>query len=785
MFKNDRMMTILTGLVLAIFAGTMVQYGDRIMALMSGESETATQNDSYSVRAGAHQVLDVLSNDTIQGPIIVLTSPACGAVELTGNNKLSYSSADACSGEVEFAYCVDADGACEPNSVKINVISVNFAQAPSSAPATQPAETGTQTASVADRPVETPVEENAVASDPVPVTVAQAPAPVVQFEEAPQIESVTAIMMPPTLAAPSIPELVSPSIAMASIRQSAGGLNRTSNTDQNIETQNSAGVTQAASVDASVFQAPEIGESSNISIGGSSQTVIANVAAPSGLRSATNSDANVAPLERGPVALAAMAEGPRLLAPQETAPLSANPERSSFEPVEIAAVQNEPATPDARFNTVPREWAGPIALIALQGARTDGNAAGESLNITLAEPGEQSFARAMVPPLALAPTSDRPTEVTVLEREPNTLNNAPATVELPSSASASTLITRFQDVSVGQTPFIQPITQIEDATRVRITAGIAASVPNQVMAPSGMVVNDTSARFVSVSSQIDQPSRAADLAAPDAPVDLASNNLPSVNLTPADRPVIELASLPVVPEAPIETAPAQNSTCEILLGTRATSGANIELDIFADCKPTEMVTVTHAGLSFSVLTDSQGAVRTSFPALEADAEVSVLFDDGTNASANVIVNDIDSFLRAGVSWQSAINLDLNAFEYGAAAGTDGHVSPEAPRDYRSSRIKGGGYLIQLGDPALENGAMTEIYTIPVNRNQQRGTVSLSVFINDAASICGQEVIAKTSRSREGRSASERNVRFDVPACGTIAGQIALPNAINDIRLAGR
>ena len=78
MFKDDKMMTLLTGLVLAIFAGTMVQYGDSIISLLSGQTTESTEDDYFTALAGAEQQLDVLANDAVRGPLAVTTVPACG-----------------------------------------------------------------------------------------------------------------------------------------------------------------------------------------------------------------------------------------------------------------------------------------------------------------------------------------------------------------------------------------------------------------------------------------------------------------------------------------------------------------------------------------------------------------------------------------------------------------------------------------------------------------------------------------------------------------------------------
>ncbi len=773
MFKNDRMMLILTGLVLAIFAGSMVQYGDRIMAMFSGNSAVATEDDSYSVRAGARQVLDVLSNDKVNGPIVVLSGPSCGAVELTSNNRLSFSSDANCSGEVEFAYCVDVDGSCDPKSVKINVISVNFAQENSSSPAQQsPAET--------QRPAPSEQAQNTTELVRAPV-----PAPPAPATDAPEIASFSVEMAPPALAPPSVNELVSPDVAVASIRRSAVGLESASTTtDRNIATQNSASVSQTATASPSVFAAPNIGESSNISLGGSERAVTTAMAAPRGLTSAPGAGNNITPLERGPEALITLQIAQTPPAAPEASPLSANPEQNGGAPVFVAAAQTNRPAPDTKFSATPVDG-GPIALVALGRTPTRSTGAGESLNLILSEPGLQSFVAPSQSPSALAPASARPSSISVLERGPS-VNEAPTRPAPPESESASAVqVAMFHDPLVAGAPLSKPALRIPPAPYTAVGTQVSAVDPIPFRAPSPLLRKDTFKNVGALARGDSLPARIAGfagLALPDASV----FSLPQIDLQPAEKPQVLQASLPVVPDTPTETAPAQNSGCDIVLTGTAQRGAIIALDINAACKPDQMVTIEHSGIAFSVLTDETGAASVKVPAMEAEAEISVQFADQSVSHTVVNVSDIASVVRAGVSWQTNMNLDLTAIEFGAAIGSEGYVTPENPRDYRTSRVKGGGYLVQLGDPGLERGALAEVYTLPTTRNQQRGTIALTVAIHDVAPVCGQTITARTVRTREGRSASIRNVRFTVPSCGTIvSGQVALPGAIDDIRLAGR
>lgn len=787
MFKNDRMMLILTGLVLAIFAGSMVQFGDRIMALMGGEPVAATQDDSYSVRAGSSQILDVLSNDKVKGPLVVLTRPSCGTVELMSNNRLSFASAPTCNGAVEFAYCVDADGSCEPNAVKINVISVNFAQSDTAAPATTPATPSApepapvNTATASTPPSATPPANNATAASnqasALPPPTAAAP-----NTDAPEIATFSVEMSPPTLAAPSVSELVSPSVAVASIRQSAGGLNSVSTTDQNIATQNSASIGQTASAGPSAFAAPSIGESSNIALGGGERVVASITPAPSGLSASSDGGNTIVQLERGPEAMALLTSVRPLSASSESAPLAANPERSAFAPTVVAAAQAPTPAPESQFSAVPNAG-GPIALVALTRTPSREAGAGESLNVILTEPGLQSFAAPSAPPAALAPTSVAPSTVSVMARGPVVEETLPPLGAPAQSVVLGISIAHFNDPAIGRSPLQVPRASASHG-RLTSDASVVASQPVLSAGPHKFTRHDTTSRFISVGRVIDGTSQVASFAPLLAP-NATLFSTPAISLAPAGQPPVLEVSLPVVPDVPVITAPAQNSTCQIALSGRARSGASIQLEIVAACKPNQMVTISHAGIAFSVLTDAQGAAKVQLPAMEANAEIMVQFADQSRASTTVAVADIGNVVRAGVSWQASMNLDLSAIEFGAAFGTEGYISPATPRDYRTSRIKGGGYLVQLGDPSLERGALAEIYTLPVARNQQRGTIALSIAISDAESVCGQTILAKTVRTRDGGNAGIRNVRFTVPACGLVSGQIPLPGAIDDIRLAGR
>ena len=125
MKADDRLMVILTAVVLVIAVGTMAQRSDFIMAAFGSVDEYEAVDDAYTVRAGRTQPLDVLSNDlNVQeddaGRILIVQQPVCGTARRTGG-QIEYLNSDACSGRMVFTYCVIQGDTCPSAEVVLNV----------------------------------------------------------------------------------------------------------------------------------------------------------------------------------------------------------------------------------------------------------------------------------------------------------------------------------------------------------------------------------------------------------------------------------------------------------------------------------------------------------------------------------------------------------------------------------------------------------------------------------------------------------------------------------------
>ena len=111
MFKDDQMISILTGIVLMIVIGTMIQRADGFSFLSSEEpTEVTLGDDRVDGRVNRLVQINVLDNDKGLGsspgvsPVMV-TAPACGQV-FVQDRVLQYLPGDECAGEQVFSYTV-------------------------------------------------------------------------------------------------------------------------------------------------------------------------------------------------------------------------------------------------------------------------------------------------------------------------------------------------------------------------------------------------------------------------------------------------------------------------------------------------------------------------------------------------------------------------------------------------------------------------------------------------------------------------------------------------------
>lgn len=249
-----------------------------------------------------------------------------------------------------------------------------------------------------------------------------------------------------------------------------------------------------------------------------------------------------------------------------------------------------------------------------------------------------------------------------------------------------------------------------------------------------------------------------------------------------DERVASLAPQTSVTPTPVAPAPDVVATCDVNLTVSLKLGEIMAATVVSECRPNATVMFEHAGLKFDLLTDDAGVVQVDIPALDESAVLTATFDDDATASESLTVRGVDRSARVGISWMGDINLDLHASEFGAADGTDGHVWEGVPRSYRDARRNGGGFLTLLGEVG---GHQAEIYTLPITRRVDSGTIDMEVRIGEGSSICDMPVQLYTANNQLALSAELRDIALAINGCAADLVDTSYATAVPDISIASR
>lgn len=116
---DDRLMTILTGIVLTVALGAVVQRGD----LFSGGEGVAPRDDVATLASGHFYLIDVVANDRGATPadgerLLVTEQPACGTAARSGGSLL-YDASAGCEGPQRVSYCLALGDECPSAEVTL------------------------------------------------------------------------------------------------------------------------------------------------------------------------------------------------------------------------------------------------------------------------------------------------------------------------------------------------------------------------------------------------------------------------------------------------------------------------------------------------------------------------------------------------------------------------------------------------------------------------------------------------------------------------------------------
>lgn len=240
-----------------------------------------------------------------------------------------------------------------------------------------------------------------------------------------------------------------------------------------------------------------------------------------------------------------------------------------------------------------------------------------------------------------------------------------------------------------------------------------------------------------------------------------------------DAPVVEpFAAAPADPVAP-------NPGCGIVANAVPADMAQVDLNITAPCFGNARVTVHHNGMMFTDITNSEGVLTVSVPALNDSAVFIVEFDNGKAAVAMTDVPDLHNFERVVVQWSGNNGFQVHAREFGATYGQTGHVWSGMADQGATGTIQ------RLGDPNTLVPQLAEIYTFPRNQNAQAGTVALTVETEVTAANCGRDVAAQSLELRGENELRTRDLVLSMPNCSAVGDFLVLNNLVEDLKIAAK
>ncbi|MCF2906081.1 hypothetical protein L0666_13855 [Octadecabacter sp. CECT 8868] len=264
--------------------------------------------------------------------------------------------------------------------------------------------------------------------------------------------------------------------------------------------------------------------------------------------------------------------------------------------------------------------------------------------------------------------------------------------------------------------------------------------------------------------------------------------LPEAAKVPArqDSPV-QLATLDANDAIEIETDKISEieMSCAPEMTATASFAASVAVSVIAPCYTETAFTIHHQGMMFTAVTDVDGVADLSVPALAEVAVVIAAFGDGEGSVATTVIPDFASYDRAVLQWQGDTSVMLSAYEGGADFGDTGHIHVGNPGDLSRVSNAEGGYLQRLGNNAIENALIAEVYTFPTGMMNGESDVVLVAEAEITGANCGQELSAQSIQISPTGQPSALDLRMVMPECDAVGDFLILQNMFEDLTIAMR
>ncbi|MBS1302493.1 hypothetical protein [Loktanella sp. SALINAS62] len=322
----------------------------------------------------------------------------------------------------------------------------------------------------------------------------------------------------------------------------------------------------------------------------------------------------------------------------------------------------------------------------------------------------------------------------------------------------------------------------DDAPSAMVTPPVAASAPVQVRAATvatPVPAGPTDSRMAAIGDlPVETP--APMLTQPIMPDPVSASVTVDVPVAAPDDVPMMVPDTPVLPEPATEEV-----VCNPTMDAQIQPIAMVKVTLSDACRPDTVVTIHHRGMMFQELTDANGLLQVTIPALSSDALFVADFGSGQGVSASVAVPQLKQFHRAVLQWQGDSQVELHALEFGAAYFEEGHIWNGSTGSLEAAEYGQGGVLTRLGNVAISDAFMAEVYTFPSGANARDGSVLLSVEAEVSDRNCGRDVAAQSLQVGPDALTDATDLVMTMPGCDAVGEFLVLNNMFEDLTLAAK
>lgn len=226
-------------------------------------------------------------------------------------------------------------------------------------------------------------------------------------------------------------------------------------------------------------------------------------------------------------------------------------------------------------------------------------------------------------------------------------------------------------------------------------------------------------------------------------------------------------------------------SCSIEMIAEATVAAMVNIEIRSACMPATRVTLHHNGLMITEMTDNQGDLFVTMPALTETAVFIADFGQGNGSTAIVEVPSLRFYDRAVLQWQGDASLHLHALEFGAQFGQEGHIWDERQGSLEKTINGESGFLSQIGNPDMSDALRAQVYTFPSGTTSRIGDVFLEIEAEVTKKTCGREIDAQSIQVSEAGVPRVQELQLAMPDCEAVGDFLVLKNVLEDLKLAAK